>query len=313
MLTPKPLAMKPKSPVVWIFLSLLFVGVSADAQILKKLKKKVQQATEDVIVEKAAQKTAQETGKALDSLLNIDPDYEQKNQEQLQQMFGQGGSDIPIEESYQFDTNVLYTMEFSSEKENSVVDYSMWFSDKDNYMATQVSNIQAESTKNQDMPMSVLSVIDDKNKAMIILMEEQKIAQVVSMEKIKDLSEEETADEGIDSSFKTVEKTGNSKKILGYDCEEFTSENADTRFNFWVTQELEVYQKNMFFNISRSLGGNSFGNVPKEAKGLMMEMNFESKTSNERGKMIVKEIRKESRSISTSGYQFMNLSQFMKN
>jgi len=305
--------MKPKSPVVWIFLSLLFVGVSADAQILKKLKKKVQQATEDVIVEKAAQKTAQETGKALDSLLNIDPDYEQKNQEQLQQMFGQGGSDIPIEESYQFDTNVLYTMEFSSEKENSVVDYSMWFSDKDNYMATQVSNIQAESTKNQDMPMSVLSVIDDKNKAMIILMEEQKIAQVVSMEKIKDLSEEETADEGIDSSFKTVEKTGNSKKILGYDCEEFTSENADTRFNFWVTQELEVYQKNMFFNISRSLGGNSFGNVPKEAKGLMMEMNFESKTSNERGKMIVKEIRKESRSISTSGYQFMNLSQFMKN
>jgi hypothetical protein len=69
----------------------------------------------------------------------------------------------------------------------------------------------------------------------------------------------------------------------------------------------------MFFNISKSLGGNSFGNVPKEAKGLMMEMNFESKTSNERGKMIVKEIRKESRSISTSGYQFMNLSQFMKN
>jgi hypothetical protein len=305
--------MKAKSPFVWIFLSLLFFGASADAQILKKLKKKVQQATEDVIIEKAAQKTAQETGKAMDSLLNIDPDYEQKNQEQLQQMFGQGGSDIPIEESYQFDTNVLYTMEFSSGEENSVVDYSMWFSDKDNYMATQVSNIQAETTKNQDMPMSVLSVIDDKNKAMIILMEEQKIAQVVSMEKIKDLSEQETTAEGIDSSFKTVKKTGNSKKILGYDCEEFTSENADTRFTFWVTQDLEVYQKNMFFNISQSLGGNSFGNVPKEAKGLMMEMDFESKSNNERGKMIVKEIRKESKSISTAGYQFMNLSQFMKN
>ncbi len=242
--------MKAKTPFVWIFLSLLFLGASADAQILKKLKKKVQQATEDVIVEKAAQKTAQETGKAMDSLLNIDPDYQQKNKEQWEQMFGQGGADIPIEENYRFDTNVLYTMEFSSDDNNSVVDYSMWFSDKDNYMATQVSNMQSESAKNQEMPMSVLSVIDDKNKAMVILMEEQKIAQVVSMEKIKDLSVEETADEGLDSSFKAVEKTGNSKKILGYDCEEFMSENADTRFTFWVTQDLEIYQKNMFFNIS---------------------------------------------------------------
>ena len=305
--------MKTKSPFVWILLPLLLIATTADAQILKKLKKQVQEATEDVLVEKAAQKTAQETGKAMDSLLNIDPEYQQKNQEQWQQMLAQGGTDIPIENSYQFDTNVLYTMEFSSGGENSVVDYSMWFSDKENYMATQVSNMQSGAKKSQEMPMSMLSVIDDKNKAMIILMEEQRIAQVVSMDKIKDLSVEENATEGLESSFEAVRKTGNSKKILGYDCEEFFSENADTRFTFWVTQDLEIYQKNMFFNISQSLGGNSFQKIPKEAKGLMMEMNFEHKSKEERGKMIVKEIRKESKSVSTEGYQFMNLSQFMKN
>jgi len=293
-------------------MSLLFFSGSADAQILKKLKRKVQQATEDVIVEKAAQKTAQETGKALDSLLEIDPDYEQKNKEQYERMFGQGGADIPIENSYQFDTNVLYTMEFSSNDENSVVDYSMWFSDNHSYMATQVSSMQSGSKESQEMPASVLSVIDEKNKAMIILMEEQKIAQVISMEKIKGISDAENSSEGLDPSFEAVKKTGKSKKILGYDCEEFSSENADSKFTFWVTQDLDVYQKNMFFNMSKSLGGNSFQNIPQEAKGLLMEMNFEHKTKNENGKMVVKEIRKESKSINTDGYQFMNLSQFMK-
>ena len=304
--------MKTKSPFVWILMSLLFFSGSADAQILKKLKRKVQQATEDVIVEKAAQKTAQETGKALDSLLEIDPDYEQKNKEQYERMFGQGGADIPIENSYQFDTNVLYTMEFSSNDENSVVDYSMWFSDNHSYMATQVSSMQSGSKESQEMPASVLSVIDEKNKAMIILMEEQKIAQVISMEKIKGISDAENSSEGLDPSFEAVKKTGKSKKILGYDCEEFSSENADSKFTFWVTQDLDVYQKNMFFNMSKSLGGNSFQNIPQEAKGLLMEMNFEHKTKNENGKMVVKEIRKESKSINTDGYQFMNLSQFMK-
>ncbi len=304
--------MKTYSPFALMLLAFLLIGAPAQSQILKKLKQRVQQATEDVIVEKAAQKTAQETGKAMDSLLEIDPDYEQKNREQWENMFGQGESDIAIEDSYQFDTNVLYTMEFSSGDENSIVDYSMWFSDKENYMATQVSSIKSSSNKNQEMPMSMLSVLDEKNKAMIILMEEQKIAQVVSMDKIQNLAEKEASAEGLDPSFKKVEKTGNTKKILGYDCEEFYSENEETRYTFWVTQDLDIYQKNMFFNISKSLGGNSFQNIPKEAKGLMMEMNFEQKTGKGKGRMLVKEIRKESRSIETAGYQFMNLSQFMQ-
>ena len=180
-------------------------------------------------------------------------------------------------------------------------------------MATQVSQIQSDSKKSQEMPASVFSVIDEKNKAMIILMEEQKIAQVISMDKIKDIATEENESEGLDASFDAIKKTGNSKKILGYDCEEFASENEDTRFTFWVTQELDIYQKNMFYNVSKSLGGSSFGNIPKEAKGLMMEMQFEHKSKDESGKMIVKEIRKESKSIETEGYQFMNLSQFMQN
>ena len=45
----------------------------------------------------------------------------------------------------------------------------------------------------------------------------------------------------------------------------------------------------------------------------MMEMHFENLVSGEKGKMIVTEINKQSKSINTKEYQFMNLSQFMQN
>ena len=136
--------MKTSKFSLFILFAALLFNTSADAQILSKLKKRVQEATEEVIVEKTAEKAAQETGKAMDSLLDIDPDYEQKQMDQWQGIFAQGGADIPIEDVYNFDTNVLYTMELSSNDQPSVVDYSMWFSGTENYMATQVSNIQTK-------------------------------------------------------------------------------------------------------------------------------------------------------------------------
>ena len=305
--------MKTSKFSLFILFAALLFNASADAQILNKLKKRVQEATEEVIVEKTAEKAAQETGKAMDSLLDIDPDYEQKQMDQWQGIFAQGGADIPIEDVYTFDTNVLYTMELSSNDQPSVVDYSMWFSGSENYMATQVSNIQSSDKKSSQMPTSMVSVIDEKNMAMIVLMEEQQIAQVISMEKIQDISTSENEAEGVDASFESIKKTGNTKKILGYTCEEFTSENDENKISFWITQELELYQKNMFFNISKSLGGSSFDKIPKDAKGFMMEMNFENLKNNEKGKMVVKKITKEKKSIETTGYQYMNLSQFMRN
>ena len=286
---------------------------SAQAQLLKKLKKRVQEATEDVVVDKTAEKAAQETGKAMDSLLQIDPDYQSDSEAKLQQLMLQSGEDLPMESAYEFKTNVVYQMEFQSKENSSVVDYGMWFSENENYMGTQVKNIQSKEKNQQEMPASMLSVIDEKNKTMIIFMEEQKIAQVISMEKIKEIAVQENAEENTNTDFKGLKNTGKTKKILGYSCEEFTSVNDENTFSMWVTDELELFQQNMFYSISESLGGNTFKNIPKDAKGFMMEMHFENLVNGEKGKMIVTEINKQSKSINTKEYQFMNLSQFMQN
>ena len=111
---------------------------------------------------------------------------------------------------------------------------------------------------------------------MIIIMEEQKIAQVLSMEKLKKLPWKKMKQSQLLHNFNSVQKTGNTKKILGYTCDEFSSQNETNKFSFWVTEELDLFQKNMFFNISKSLGGNTFNNIPENAQGFMMEMHFEN-------------------------------------
>lgn len=283
---------------------------SLEAQLLKKLKKRVQEATEDVIAEKAAQKAEQEAGKALDSLLEIDPDYEANYQQQLNQMMGSGSENIPIEESYAFQTRVTYQLTMTDKNQPSVVNYEMWFPEKEGYMATKVTNSSKGDSK--DMPSSMLSILDDKNQAMIIIMEEQKIAQLLSMGKIKEIAVEENETESAVTEFNAIQKTGKSKKILGYNCEEFSSQNETNKFTFWITKDLELFQENMFFNISKSLGGNTFDNIPENAQGFMMEMHFENSSNMEKGSMTVIDIESSEKIIIMNNYQLMSLGQFMQ-
>ena len=293
---------------ITVLISLLSVN-NLEAQLLKKLKKRVQAATEEVVIEKVAQKTAQETGKAMDSLLNIDPEYQSNYQNQLNQMMMAGGETIPIEDSYAFDQTVTYKMEMTGDGKPSIVNYEMWFSNNAEYMATRVEG--NESPDSRDMPSSMLSILDEKNKAMVIIMKEQKMAQVLSMDKIKDLAIEENMKDSVETNFNSIKKSGRTKKILGHTCEEFISTNDSNTFSFWITEELDLFQKNMFFNLSKSLGGNSFDTIPDEAKGFMMEMHFENAENNEKTTMTVIDIQSTKNTINMNEYQLMNLGQFM--
>ncbi len=306
--------MKSLKLIILTVVLILSFNNEINAQFLKKLKYKVQQAAEDVVIDKAAQKAAQEAGKALDSLLEIDPNYQAKNEEQLQNMLMQSGDDIPIDEIYSFDTNVVYKVEYENNKKPSTLDYSMWFSAKENYMAFEINNTSTNTSKGKQKSAGMLSIIDDKNQAMIIIMEEQKMAQIISSKTIKDIAIEENQKDQIQNSeFPELKKTGKTKKILGYFCEEYSSTNKDMIMNIWITQEVDLYQKNMFMNMSKSLGGSAFSNVPESAKGFMMEMHYENKLDNEQSSMVVTDIIKKTKTITTQDYQKMNLSGFMKN
>jgi len=307
--------MKPLQLIILATILSISFSNGVQAQFLKKLKAKVQQAAEDVVIDKASQKAAQEAGKALDSLLEIDPNYQAKNQEQLENMLFQSGDSIAINDVYSFSTNVDYKMEYTSDNKPTTADYSMWFSDNENYMASEIKNIDSNKSQKKQLSNGMISIIDNDNQAMIIIMEEQKMAQIISMEKIKniDIVEENNKDQDIKTDFQEVKKTGETKKILGYLCEEYISNNTDAKMTFWITQDVKLYQKNMFLNMSKSLGGETFKNIPDSAKGFTMEMNYENKSNGDKSSIVVTHISKKSKIIKTADYQMMNLSGFMKN
>ncbi len=290
-----------KTTLLLVIFSLSFTQ-NSNAQILKRLKKKVQQVVEETMLEKSS-----------DSLHDDDSNYQDKNDERLQNMFMGNKEDVPIESVYKFDTSVTYRMESVADNKPVSIDYNMLFSKNNNYMATKMQNINSEEMKGKSGAMQMTTILDDKNQAMIMLMEDQKIAQVISMEKIKDVAVNEDSEEtDIETSKPNIKKTGRTKKILGYQCDEFETITEDGKSLVWITKELSVYHKNMFSNLNKSLGGDQFNNYPDAAKGLMMEMHFESKNG-EKSNMKIIDINKKSTEISTDGYQFMNLSKFMNN
>lgn len=293
---------QPKFLFIFLLISVLS-ATSLQAQLLKKLKKRVQDATEDVIEERAQK----ESEKTLDSMMMEDQEQQSQYEEQLKNMMGSTSGSITVEDSYSFDTKVSYLMTIEENGKLSDVSYEMWFPSKGNYMATKV--LSSNDPEDKDMPTSVLSILDDGNQAMIVLMEEQKMAQMISMERIKDIAEKENQAEQTETEFESIKPTGKTKTILGYSCEEFESQNETSKFSFWVTKELSLFQKNMFFNMSKSLGGKTFDEIPDEAQGLMMELFFDDSVSKQKGQMRVTAIEPIENKIIISDYQILSFGQ----
>lgn len=288
-----------------MLISLLSMN-NLEAQLLKKLKNKVKEATEDVLAEKAAQ----EAEKTLDSILEADPEYQPEYEKQLQQMMTQGAENIKIEESYAFNTKVMYKMTVTDPDTSSDIKYEMWYAENEDYMATKT--LDNKNSTSKGVPNSVLSILDDKNQAIIVILEAQKIAQLLPMDNIDEVDVDESGEVEDDTEFEGLKKTGRSKKILGYNCEEFVTQNDSNKYSFWITQELSLFHKNMLFNLSESLGANTFDHIPEEAKGFMMEMSYENFSKKEKGFMQVLDIEKTNNRIFMKDYQLMSLGQLMQ-
>jgi hypothetical protein len=102
-------------------------------------------------------------------------------------------------------------------------------------------------------------------------------------------------------------KTGNTKKILGYNCEEYLIENDNDNgvVTMWVTDEMDKEMKKSFMQNSTFTGLFLYA---YNTKGFVMENIFEDKSSGEKTVMTVTEIDlNKKNSISTKGYEIMSM------
>lgn len=169
----------------------------------------------------------------------------------------------------------------------------------------------------QDGTGSTTMIFDYKDSKMIIMNNENgdKTGMVMQWEGMTDSLEnfdysEPPGDDEIEDFSKFNEhlkKTGKSKKIAGYTCDEYIYDDEESHATMWMTDELppELWA-NMFSANAYSAASMGFYG------GFVMEMDSKEKETNERTTLLVNKVnRNKTSSISTSGYQFMSMNSKM--
>jgi hypothetical protein len=213
-------------------------------------------------------------------------------------LFG-GQSNAQIKDAYKFDHRVSMTMEMTDKKgeKSPEQQMQMYFSESDPEIGI----------RTMQEGMNSLMVMDMGNKVMVMLMDVGESKMLMTIPLNGDLLSEEEEEKHTKSDDFTFTKTGRTKTILGYTCEEYIGEDKESTSVFWVTKDED-------FGITKAFAGmaaaskKSNSSMPQDAPGgMMMEMtNTNKKNPKEEMKLTVTEVKKNiSETISTKGYTKM--------
>lgn len=190
--------------------------------------------------------------------------------------------------SYTFTSSVSYKIESAKNPgESQVINYD--FGDQVIKMAA-----------TPDMS----SIIDSKNGVMIMLNNKEKTAMVMSTKAMEAAMKQQQMSQGEKPAAK-VTKTGRTKTILGYKCEEMLIE-TDKKTEVWITKDAGIDVSNTFANMNKT----SQSQIPNEAfteGGMLMEMTGYDVAGKMEVHMLITALSKESKSVNIGSYKITKL------
>ncbi|WP_417363547.1 DUF4412 domain-containing protein [Galbibacter sp.] len=281
--------------IITVLLILCF-AVPAQAQFLKKLKKKAGNAVERTVLNRTDKEVSEATDEAIDGMIESDTnDNKQADQnardmqESIQSMLG-GGNLENVPDQYSFSYKAV--MEISSGKDTNVMEY--WLEPDVKYFGTKI--VQSD-TKN-------FTVLDLENESMTMFMENKGDKMIMPMrtdnklfKKILAKAEEESKPED----YKFVEIEG--KTILGYRCKGYQITTDDGISKVWVTNQTPVGFNSGLFDMEHD---NPASAIPMDENSMMMEMHFTpNKKNGDSYSMKCTEFSKENMSIKKGDYTSM--------
>lgn len=294
-----------------LIIALAFVCTDASAQgFLNKLKKKAVESatkkTEERIERKMDEKIDESLDGVEDSMKNSE---ENKNQQQnsddaakmMSKMFG--GSDIKLQENYNFDASfAMETESIQGDKKKLEVKMIMHLEKSGNNLGMEV--LEADGKKVDDKGKSVM-IFDNSSHSMLTLTQSgnSKIAMVMNLEGMGDLVD--SLAEEHENKVK-VNKTGKTKNILGYKCENYLIESEDGTTDAWITHDIDIstFQAFQFMQKQQKKKGPYAG----IKNGFVLEALTSMKGEKGQTMLRVTEVNMNKKtSISTKGYTVMNL------
>lgn len=236
----------------------LLLAIPTQAQLLKKIQNAAANAATNAATNKANEKAEKAGNNALEGMM--------------------GGMMEPATTESQYSFTGFMVMEVTSTDKKGKSEEPV----RINYLLSQEPEFMGMNFQDPKKPENATTTImDTKNEAMVMLMSSdgQKSSFAIKMdyEKVQELVDEE-AEVQLENPEYKLTKTGNSKTILGYDCEEWLVVSEDGEGRYWITEKpidgLSIFspQSNpMVSNKTMERYTSMFSNAPK---GSFMEMIF---------------------------------------
>lgn len=155
---------------------------------------------------------------------------------------------------------------------------------------------------NMGQGSNMRGVIDYTDKSMIMFMEEQKMVMGIPLDLDKAMKEVQNDPE---TKVSTPKKTGRTKTILGYSCNEWVTENADYTSSVWMSDKLPVNSASFYKIMAQQLSKSTGTPMPTDMKGVPLEIQAVNKKSGDKYNMVCTEVSNKPVRFSTAGYKTM--------
>lgn len=213
---------------------------------------------------------------------------------------------LKYKDDYSFSSRIYMVSESYDDKDVVTMDFYMFYSASSPSIGVETKSIS--SKENGTAPVMSSMVMDGENKCFLVLTD----LNGMKMGIISPISDETTATDGKKEKQAppTFKKTGNTKVIVGYKCDEYSyvSESDKTTGKVWFTKDAKLkIDKNGWRNSNMAA---YYGN-PEFNEGIILANEVYDKKGKLTTKMETKEINENySHSISIKGYSLrqMNLS-----
>jgi hypothetical protein len=220
-------------------------------------------------------------------------------------LFG-GKIDIKYEDDYKFTGRIYMQMEAYDKKDVVKSDYYTYYNSN-----SMNAGIEAEITdqKEGDKAVPTVFVFDKDNRCFLMLIGSPDsktgiISELPSDSAMTAMAEKNKTD--LNEQAK-VTRTGNSRVIAGYKCDEYKVEDPeqDGYSNVWVTRDIKINADRAYWG---KAGIPTYYNLPGLEGSVMLAMEAYDKNGKPKMKMETKEIDQHfNHTISTAGYTFMKM------
>jgi len=252
-----------------ILISAFFVQPVQGQRLLRKLQEKIEEKVEEKAEEKIDEAIDKELDKAEESMeKNSENDSgntknssksDKKTEQRMQNImkgFNMSGEPVPFEDSYTFQTLVEMQVE-SYDKKGKIESEGQFIT-----LLNPDSKSMAYQVVSGDMSESGqgMFIIDAENEATIILNEEkgEKTGIVYGMgaffSSLGKTLDEENLDETPEDYLNNpnVKKTGRTKTIAGYKCEEYVYADDESESEVWITTDMKMNTQDFFSTLFKT-------------------------------------------------------------